>query len=160
MRITDRKISELKAAEYNPRLMTEQDYADLTGSLQAFGMVDPIIVNQHKPRKDVVVGGHQRLKVWSDLGHKTIPCVYVSLPLAKERELNVRLNKNVCHWDWDMLANNFELGELKPWGFTEDQLFGDNVPPAVKEKQSAKQGATAGDPVKCPQCGYVIERGE
>jgi hypothetical protein len=160
MQVKERKISELKSAEYNPRLMTEDDYRDLKASLQAFGCVDPIVVNQHKGRKDVVVGGHQRLKIWTDLGHKTIPCVYVDLPLARERELNVRLNKNVCHWDWDVLANNFDMGELEQWGFSEDMLLGNNIPPATKAVRNNGKEKGGGEQVKCPQCGYIIERGE
>ena len=116
MTVTERKISELIAAEYNPRQLTTEQYEHLKSSLLRFGCVDPIIVNQHKDRKNIVVGGHQRLKVWKDLDRKTIPCVYVDLPLEKERELNVRLNRNVGGWDWDELANQFDVDELVEWG--------------------------------------------
>jgi len=32
------------------------------------------------------------------------------------------LNKNVGEWDWDALANYFDVGELTDWGFTENDL--------------------------------------
>jgi len=48
----------------------------------------------------------------------------VNLSYEKERELNVRLNKNVGGWDYDILADNFELEELTDWGFSEKNLFG------------------------------------
>jgi len=85
-------------------------------------LVDPLIVNTHKERKNVLIGGHQRLKIATMLGLKEIPCVEVELNPAKEKELNIRLNKNVGEWDWDALANYFDVGELTEWGFTDDEL--------------------------------------
>jgi hypothetical protein len=37
------------------------------------------------------------------------------LSIDEARELNVRLNKNVAEWDFDTLANNFELDDLLDW---------------------------------------------
>jgi len=48
----------------------------------------------------------------------------VALPLAEERELNIRLNRNSGEWDWDLLANNFDKDELISWGFDEEELLG------------------------------------
>ena len=124
MEIVIRKCRELKPAEYNPRQMTREEHDALKDSLRAFGVVDPVIVNRHPDRLDVVIGGHQRLRIWQELGHDEIPTVAVSLELDKERELNVRLNKNLGSWDWDMLANNFDVAELTGWGFAEGELTG------------------------------------
>jgi hypothetical protein len=38
------------------------------------------------------------------------------------KELNVRLNRNVAEWDFDVLANEFDLDELRDWGFDEKEL--------------------------------------
>ena len=91
-------------------------------------MVDPIIVNKHKDRENIIIGGHQRVKVASELKIKEIPTVEVNLNLDKEKELNVRLNKNTGSWDYDILANMFEVEELKDWGFDDRdlQLFDDD----------------------------------
>lgn len=120
--IVDLKISSLKFSEYNPRLLTERQYDDIKKSLETFGFVDPIIVNKNKDRKNVIVGGHQRVRVWKDLGHSTVPCVYVDLPIEKEKELNIRLNKNTGEFDFDILANEFEIDSLIDWGFCEYEL--------------------------------------
>ena len=114
--------TELIAAEYNPRQLTKEQHKDLTDSIKRFGLVDPLIVNTHKERKNILVGGHQRLKIAQELDIKEIPCVEVKLTPAKERELNIRLNKNSGEWDYDALANNFDVGELTEWGFTDDEL--------------------------------------
>jgi len=49
--------------------------------------------------------------------------VEVDLTPDKERELNIRLNKNSGEWDYDALANYFDVGELTEWGFTDENLF-------------------------------------
>ena len=45
MKIVKRKITELIAAEYNPRKINKVQEQDLKDSLTRFGLVDPIIIN-------------------------------------------------------------------------------------------------------------------
>ena len=124
MEIINKTIDSLIFAEYNPRQLTDEQYQQLKDSITRFGLVDPIIVNQHQDRKNIIVGGHQRTRVAKKLGIEEVPCVFVSLPYEKERELNVRLNKNTGGWDYDILADMFELDELIDWGFKEEELVG------------------------------------
>jgi len=120
--IVNYKVSDLIFAEYNPRELTKDQHQDLKDSITRFGFVDPLIVNTHKERKNILVGGHQRLKIAKELSYSEVPCVEIELTPDKEKELNVRLNKNTGQWDWDSLANYFDAGELLEWGFTEDEL--------------------------------------
>jgi len=122
MHIQYYKPTDIIMAEYNPRQLTKDQYSQLKDSLTRFGLVDPLIINKHKDRKNILVGGHQRLRVATELGLDKIPCVEVDLPLDKEKELNIRLNKNVGEWDYDSLANHFDVGELTEWGFSNDEL--------------------------------------
>jgi DNA modification methylase len=122
MEVRNRKIKDLIRAEYNPRELTKDQENQLKDSLQRFGVVDPVIVNIHPDRKDIIVGGHQRTKVWELMGNKTIPTVEVNLTLEKERELNVRLNKNTGQFDMEMLSEHFDTEELIEWGFSDDEL--------------------------------------
>ena len=117
MKIKTRKISDLIRAEYNPRELTKEQQNQLTDSLKRFGLVDPIIVNTHKDRKNILVGGHQRMKVWESMGNETIPTVEVNLNLEKEKELNVRLNKNTGKFDTELLLEHFDTDDLIEWGF-------------------------------------------
>ena len=117
-------INKLISAEYNPRELTAKQHQDLKDSIMRFGLVDPLIVNTNKERKNILVGGHQRLRIAKELGYKTVACVEVDLNPDQEKELNIRLNKNTGQWDWDALANYFDVGELTEWGFTDDALFG------------------------------------
>ncbi len=115
-------ITDLLPATYNPRKWNEEAIAQLTESMKRFGLVDPIVVNGAPERKNIVIGGHFRVKVAKDLGYKEIPVVYINIPdLEKEKELNLRLNKNVGDWDWSLLS---EFGEtmLADVGFSSEQL--------------------------------------
>ena len=129
MKIIERNINELISAEYNPRQMTKHQHNSLTDSIKRFGLVDPILVNIHPDRKNIIIGGHQRVTVAKEMGIRTVPTVELELDAEKERELNVRLNRNTGEWDWDGLANNFDVEELTDWGFTSDDLkLYDDVP--------------------------------
>ena len=115
-------ISDLKPSDYNPRRWNEAQIAALKESIQRFGMVDPIVCNRAKGRENVVVGGHFRLKVAKELGLKEMPVVYVSVPeLEREKELNLRLNKNLGAFDLTILK---DFGEdfLKDVGFDTIEL--------------------------------------
>jgi len=122
LKIVYRKISELKPAEYNPRQLTTKQYSDLKASLERFGFTDPAIINTRKSRKNYIIGGHQRIKVWQEMGNDTAPCVEVDLSEKEERELNIRLNKNTGKWDYDILANEFDVDDLMEWGFEDFEL--------------------------------------
>ena len=115
-------IAALKPATYNPRKWSESAIEQLSQSIKNFGMVDPIIVNGALERKNIVIGGHFRLKVAKDLGYKEVPVVYVNIPdIEKERELNLRLNRNLGDWDYELLAN-FDESLLETVGFGSEEL--------------------------------------
>lgn len=122
MKIVEVPIEDLKFAEYNPRTITEKQVEDLKKSIQTFGVVEPVVVNQNPERVNVIVGGHQRVQILKILEHKTVPVVYVNLDLEREKELNIRLNKNTGSFDWDKLANNFDVDDLLAYGFSEGEL--------------------------------------
>ena len=107
MNIVYRDINDLISAEYNPRQLTNDQFNQISDSIKRFGIVDPIIVNKNKEREDIIIGGHQRIKVAKDLNIEKVPTVELDLNYDKERELNIRLNKNSGDWDYDVLANGF-----------------------------------------------------
>lgn len=131
-------IMELKPATYNPRKWNDETTKQLMESIQRHGLVDPIIVNGAENRKNIVVGGHFRLKVAKLLGYKEMPVVYLNIPdIEKEKELNIRLNKNVGEWDMDLLAE-FDENFLSDLGFDSEELddiFGIEEKPEVFDLQ-------------------------
>jgi DNA modification methylase len=116
------QIKALNPAPYNPRKWSEQSAAQLSESVKRFGLVDPIIVNGSAERKNIVIGGHFRLKVAKDLGYDEVPVVYVDIPEeSKERELNLRLNRNTGEWDFELLKQ-FDIDLLLDVGFDDGDL--------------------------------------
>jgi ParB-like chromosome segregation protein Spo0J len=93
----------------------------LSTSIEHFGLAEPIVINID----NIIIGGHARYFVLQKNGETECKCYIPSRKLsAKEvKELNVRLNKNIAGtWDFDMLANEFDLPDLLEWGFKEGEL--------------------------------------
>lgn len=125
LKIQTVKIDELKNSEYNPRKWSKPASEQMTESVKRFGLVDPILCNIAPGRERVVIGGHFRLKVAKELGYLEVPVVYVNIPeLEKEKELNLRLNKNLGDWDYKLLAE-FDESILGDIGFTSEEI--DNI---------------------------------
>lgn len=128
MNINVVNIDTLIPAEYNPRIELKPgmpEYEKLKKSIQEFGYVEPIIVND---RTGKVVGGHQRINVLKDLGYKEVEVVHVDLDDAHEKTLNVALNKISGNWDAEKLEDllrdinlNTDL-DVEFTGFDSDEL--------------------------------------
>lgn len=115
-------VNDLISAEYNPRKHDKVAANQLKESIIRFGLVDPIIVNSSPDRKNIIIGGHFRWEVAKELGYKTIPVVYVDIPeLDREKELNLRLNKNTGEFDWDLLSK-FDSSLLIDVGFSSEEM--------------------------------------
>ncbi len=122
LKIQTVRITDLNAAPYNPRKWSEEAIEQLKESIKRFGVVDPILANNASGRENVVIGGHFRLKVAKDLGFTELPVVYVTIPeLEREKELNLRLNKNLGEWDLELLKE-FNEAILADIGFTSEDL--------------------------------------
>lgn len=116
-----RKVNELLPYEGNPRQMTEKQKKDLEKSLKKFDLVEiPAIDTDNK-----IIAGHQRIKIMQMLGkgEETIDVRVPNRKLTEEefKEYNLRSNKNVGEWDWDMLAN-YDERILEDVGFDEKEL--------------------------------------
>lgn len=149
MKIDIQSIDKLIGAPYNPRKDLkpgDKEYDKLKQSIEHFGYVEPIIVND---RTGYVVGGHQRLKVLQDLGYTEVEVVHVDLDENNEKALNVALNKVSGDWDADKLEDllrelnlaedfdveltGFDMGEL-------DTLFSGAIEDAAnKHEQISKE---------------------
>lgn len=122
MKIKERAIADLKPAEYNPRRLTQKQYHELRRSMEELGDLGVAVVNMHPGRENVIIAGHQRIRIAKEMGRKTFPCLEVSFTASKEKKANLRLNKAGGEWDFDLLANEFDLEELLEEGFTEKEL--------------------------------------
>ena len=144
------QIKSLKPHPKNPRYLSKDQHAHLKESIQKFGFADkPIINTDH-----MIIGGHQRIKVLESMKAKTVECWVPDRFLDEKEveELNIRLNRGGS-WDFDILANEFEIGDLFNFGFTEDELkFSFDK---IDEKMNSSETPEC---EKCPTCGKKMKK--
>ena len=151
----------------NPRKLTNYQVDQIKKSIERFGVVEPLIVN----RDNVIIGGHARREIIGMLvGYDPDFKVPVRKPVKqiKEKdlaELNIRLNKNTGGWDYDIMANNFEMEDLTNWGFSEDELTGLDFDDfqAGEDEESNEDEDTQDEHrspkmITCPKCGHVFRQ--
>lgn len=117
MNVEKRRLSDLVPAEYNPRkALTSEDseYQKIKRSIEQFGYVDPIIINQD----GTIIGGHQRHTVLMDLGFDEVDVIVVSLEKNDEKALNIALNKISGEWDEVALRDLLVELDLSEYDFT------------------------------------------
>ena len=135
-----RKLSDLIPWDVNPRQLTEKQAEHLQKSLRKFGLAQPFLISPD----DDIYDGHQRTKlmdIMKEWGHDAdIDCRMSSRLLTDDerRELVVRLHENTGEWDFDTLANVYEVEELGDWGMEEwkiGMLDGPMIPEPTKQKE-------------------------
>ena len=130
MQIINKPLNDLLPAPFNPRVNLEPDdprYRKLKHSIERFGLVEPLVWNQHTGH---LVGGHQRRKILNELGYDEAPVSVIDLEPGAEKALNVVLNNRLAQGDWDLpqlttvLADLNELpeSELSATGFDASHL--------------------------------------
>lgn len=117
-----RRVSDLVPNEKNPRTMSPKQVADLKKSLKKFNLVEiPVIDTDNK-----VIAGHQRLMVLKllDRGEERIEVRVPNRKLTKQEYDQYLLGSNRIHgeWDWDKLAENFDIDALLASGFDDTDM--------------------------------------
>lgn len=128
--IESRMIKDLKSYHKNPRKITNTQFDHLKTSLTKFGLIDLPFINLD----GTVIGGHQRLRAMQKMGHKECNVNVASRQLSEKEveELNYRHNENGGFFDYDMLANQYEIADLLAWG--DNPLKEEAEPKAKKAK--------------------------
>ena len=125
MEIHKVRLDTLTSPDWNPRQITPEELEKLETSLDEFGYIEPIIVNDVNNH---IVGGNQRAKALATLGYTEVDVVYVHIEdINKEKACNIALNKISGDWDRDKLQVVLEEIELSPidislTGFDEIEL--------------------------------------
>jgi len=137
-KIEKRKLADLKPHPKNPRQFTEKGLKDLENSINSIGFMQPININQD----GVILSGHARTLKLKEMGETEVD-VYVPdrmLTPKQEEEVLVRANANTAgKWDWDLLANNFELEEINEWGLEVPDMEIDEEELEAKEDEKHKK---------------------
>jgi len=116
MKVEKIKTHKLKPNPDNPRTINKVNYKKLKKSIKDFPKMlelRPIVVDENY----VVLGGNMRLQALKDLGIDEVFCVQEKNLTEQEKEQFI-IKDNVGYgvWDFDMLANQWELDDLDDWG--------------------------------------------
>lgn len=108
----------------NPRILTKKSHDELIKSFEEFDYVELAAIDAN----NTIVAGHQRIHIMLELGWGDRE-IEVRVPTRKltKREQNKYLlisNKVTGEFDYDLLANHFEMDELLESGFSEQELLG------------------------------------
>jgi ParB-like chromosome segregation protein Spo0J len=109
-------IGLLKPNPSNPRHISDGKFKQLVKSIRNFPEMlnlRPIVVDADY----VVLGGNMRLKACIEAGLIEVPIIMAS-ELTKEQQSEFIIKDNVGfgEWDWEELANAWEVEELAEWG--------------------------------------------
>ena len=122
-----RKLSELIPWDINPAQISEKQAERLEESLELFGQIQTLAISP----SNEIYDGHQRKLVWSASqkygGDYEVDVRVASRELTEQerKKLVIYLRKGaVGEFDFDILANNFEVDDLLDWGFDDWELGG------------------------------------
>lgn len=145
-----RKLSELQKLEDNPRTITDKDFKILCESVEKnkdYFEARPLILSD-RTGKLVIIGGNQRYEAAKTLGIEEVPTHLIeNLTEKREKEIIVRDNINNGEFDFDILANQYELEDLDAWGIElpagvgEEEVVEDEAPEVSKDPPLSVPGA-------------------
>ena len=109
-------IRQIRPNPDNPRVIKDNKFQKLVKSITELPQMlelRPIVVN----RDMIVLGGNMRLKACEAAGLTEVPVVFAdNLTPEQEREFIIKDNSSFGEWDWDLLANEWDVDQLQEWG--------------------------------------------
>jgi site-specific DNA-methyltransferase (adenine-specific) len=115
------KINLVKLNPNNPRIIKDDKFKKLVQSIKDFPEmlnIRPIVVNQDM----IILGGNMRYKACREAGLKEVPIIVTDLSEEKQREFLIKDNTSGGEWDWEVLANEWDVDELEKWGLDLPEL--------------------------------------
>ena len=138
------KIKDIKNNPNNPRIIKDDKFKKLVASIREFPKmleIRPIVVNDDM----IVLGGNMRLKAIKELGLTEAPIIKISdLTDEEQRQFIIKDNAGFGEWDWDILANEWNVEDLDKWGLDlpkiiDPEQFGDEFTLADGDKAPFQQ---------------------
>ena len=114
-----RKLSDLVELKSNPRTIKKDQFEKLKQSIKDnadYFEARPIILSD-RTGELVILAGNQRYKAAKAVGLKEVPTILLQgLSEEREKEIIIRDNVENGEWEYDILANEWELDDLEDWG--------------------------------------------
>lgn len=118
-------ISKIQENKKNPRVIKGYKFEKLVKSIKDFPKMmelRPIIVNE----QNIILGGNMRYKAAVEAGLKEVFIVQAKdLTEKQQEEFIIKDNSSFGEWDWDLLANEWEVKELSEWGLDLPKIYFD-----------------------------------
>jgi ParB-like chromosome segregation protein Spo0J len=131
------KLKDIKPNPNNPRVLRDDKFQKLKQSITEFPKMlslRPMVIDEN----NVVLGGNMRLRALQELGFTDVEDAWVkrSSDLTEEEKRRFIIADNVAfgEWDWDTLANDWDVVDLEAWGL-EIPFYDEEV----KEEQSKEE---------------------
>lgn len=149
-------IKDLTLLDRNPRKITKEQMNNLCKSIQCdpdFLKNRPVLVNE-KDGKLIVYAGNQRVRAAQKLKWKDIPCIIErDLPEEIVKQRIIKDNKTFGEFDFDILANEWEIYVLLDSGFIADEIIGmaqdiESIQSEIEQENDKKKLKM------CPSCGH------
>ncbi len=108
-------LTEIKPNDNNPRYINDDDFKALVKSLKELpemANVREIVVNKEM----VILGGNMRYRAMLEAGWQECNIVIVDWTENKQREFIIKDNVSRGDWNYDQLANEWDIDLLKDWG--------------------------------------------
>tara|TARA_R110000851_G_scaffold96457_1_gene209354 strand:- start:243 stop:857 length:615 start_codon:yes stop_codon:yes gene_type:complete len=119
------KISKIKSNPDNPRLIKDMKFRKLVKSIKEFPemlKLRPIVVDE----KNIILGGNMRYKACIEAGLKETYVIQADdLSEDQKKEFIIKDNVGFGDWDWDIIANQWDLKKLDDWGL--NLISGDDI---------------------------------
>lgn len=142
-------IRTVKENKKNPRYIRDNKFKKLVKSIKDFPeMLEfrPIIVDENM----TILGGNMRYKAAKAAGLFEIYIDVVKDWTDKQKEqFIIKDNIGFGDWDWDLLANEWDVKDLNDWGLNLPEFEPNNI-----EINEAVEVSNEGD--KCPECGKKL----
>ena len=129
------KINKIKSNPKNPRLIKDGKFNKLVNSITSFPeMLEkrPLVCFTDVDNKYVVLGGNMRLKASKQAGLKELPIILADDWTEEQKnEFIIKDNVGFGEWQWDDLANEWDIDQLDDWGL--DLPFDMEIEPEAEE---------------------------
>lgn len=116
--LLENNTGQIPGVKENPRDLTGDGFAKAKQSIKDFPEmleVRTLVAVKHEDRF-VVIGGNQRLRAMRDLDYDTAPVMVVDWTVDKINEFIIKDNIEYGVWNFDLLANEWDVQELMDWG--------------------------------------------
>ena len=147
------KLNKIKSNPNNPRIIKDVKFKKLVTSIKEFPeMLEkrPIVVDENL----IVLGGNMRTKACKEAGLKEVWVDIVdNWSEEQKKEFIIKDNSGFGEWDWDVLANEWDVDKLNDWGL--------DLPPMFNELEAEEDNYTEPDNMQVDVVlGDLIEIGE